>query len=133
MVLRRVFEHVKRICRIRHGQRSSQRIRKHHSKSGGFQQDPSRFRPFSYIQKQLLDEIQFFVVLLLSIRQQKAPQVRKFHARSLGVDLGCQLLTVNGKKVRWEVRRRIHNHSVSQIAMGCNEKFLVRDFNGKTI
>ena len=28
--------------------------------------------------------------------------MKKFHARSLGVDLGCQLLTVNGKQV-WRV------------------------------
>lgn len=38
--------------------------------------------------------------LAFQLRDQRIfiTEVRKFHARSLGVDLGCQLLTVNGKK-----------------------------------
>lgn len=33
----------------------------------------------------------------------EARQVRKFYARSAGIDLGCQLLTVNGEKASYEV------------------------------
>lgn len=106
----------------------SEHVNINYSKSGGFQQDPFRFRPIDTFRNCWWMKFIFLRCFCSPFVNKKHPRWENSTRGLLGWTLDASCWQSMESRCGGRSGEKIHNHSVSQIAMGCNDKFLVRDF-----